>query len=77
MRLEGKRAIVTGGVSGIGKAIAVAFASEGVDVAIFDLHLDKAQAVAMISTLTAAARHMRSSAMSAFRIRSDGLLAKL
>ena len=46
MRLKGKRAIVTGAASGIGKAIAVAFANEGAEVAIFDLYLDKAQAVA-------------------------------
>ena len=44
MRLKGKRAIVTGAASGIGKAIAVAFATEGAEVAIFDLYLDKAQA---------------------------------
>jgi len=36
MSLEGKRAVVTGGASGIGRAIAVALAAEGCHVAILD-----------------------------------------
>ena len=38
-KLEGKVAIITGGDSGIGRAVAVLFAREGADVAI--LHLDE------------------------------------
>jgi NAD(P)-dependent dehydrogenase (short-subunit alcohol dehydrogenase family) len=43
MRLQGKKAIVTGGAAGIGKAIVETFLREGAEVAVFDLHLDKAQ----------------------------------
>ncbi len=38
--LEGKRALITGGDSGIGRAVAVAFAKEGADVAIGYLEED-------------------------------------
>lgn len=37
-RLEGKKAVITGGDSGIGRAVAIAFAREGADVLI--THLD-------------------------------------
>ena len=46
MRLEGKKAIVTGGAAGIGRSIALALADEGADVAIADVQTEKAQAVA-------------------------------
>ncbi len=44
--LSGKNAIVTGGGSGIGKAIAVALAGHGAEVAILDLNKENGQHVA-------------------------------
>jgi len=43
-RLEGKRAIVTGGDSGIGRAVALAFAREGADVVLSYLDEEEADA---------------------------------
>lgn len=45
--LSGKRAIVTGGGSGIGRAISIALANNGAHVSIFDLNMDNADAVAL------------------------------
>ncbi|TKV74156.1 glucose 1-dehydrogenase [Bradyrhizobium elkanii] len=49
-RLQGKRAIVTGGDSGIGRAVAIAFAREGADVLIayLDESDDAKEVVALI-----------------------------
>ena len=46
MKLEGKKALVTGGAAGIGRSIALALADQGADVAIADVQTEKAEAVA-------------------------------
>jgi NAD(P)-dependent dehydrogenase (short-subunit alcohol dehydrogenase family) len=45
-RLQGKRAIITGGGSGIGRGVAIKFAEEGANVAVLDVNLEAAQQVA-------------------------------
>ena len=46
MHLNGKTALVTGGAQGIGKAIALALAKAGADVAVSDVNLEKASETA-------------------------------
>jgi NAD(P)-dependent dehydrogenase (short-subunit alcohol dehydrogenase family) len=50
-RLEGKKALITGGDSGIGRAVAIAFAREGADVLIayLDEHQDAAEVAALVA----------------------------
>jgi NAD(P)-dependent dehydrogenase (short-subunit alcohol dehydrogenase family) len=44
-RLDGKSAVITGGGSGIGRAMAERFAAQGAAVRVLDLNLENAQAV--------------------------------
>jgi len=46
MKLEGRVAFVTGAAQGIGRAIALALAEDGADMALGDLNLEKLEAVA-------------------------------
>jgi NAD(P)-dependent dehydrogenase (short-subunit alcohol dehydrogenase family) len=46
MRLDGKRAIVTGGAGGIGSAIAKRMAEAGAQITIADLDEEKARGIA-------------------------------
>ena len=53
-RLQGKKALITGGDSGIGRAVAVTFAKEGADVAIAYLPEEQADAEETARLVTAA-----------------------
>ena len=55
-RLEGKAALITGGDSGIGRAVAIAFAREGADVAISYLPEEEADAKATADLIQEAGR---------------------
>jgi NAD(P)-dependent dehydrogenase (short-subunit alcohol dehydrogenase family) len=55
-RLEGKRALITGGDSGIGRAVAIAFAREGADVAISYLPEEEEDAQVTAGLVRAAGR---------------------
>jgi NAD(P)-dependent dehydrogenase (short-subunit alcohol dehydrogenase family) len=48
MKLKGEVAIVTGGGAGIGRAIAIAMAQEGADVAVWDVNEPQAEEVAAV-----------------------------
>lgn len=52
-KLEGKKALITGGDSGIGRAVAIAYAREGADVAINYLPEEETDAAAVIALIAA------------------------
>ncbi|RJQ50673.1 MAG: 3-oxoacyl-[acyl-carrier-protein] reductase [Nitrospiraceae bacterium] len=47
MRLQGKKALITGAAQGIGKAIALAMAKEGADIGIADVNVESAEKTAL------------------------------
>ncbi|MCO1657678.1 SDR family oxidoreductase [Pseudonocardia humida] len=55
-RLEGKKAVITGGDSGIGRAVAIAFAREGADVLISYLESEETDAKETARWVTEAGR---------------------
>ncbi|HKH09967.1 MAG TPA: SDR family oxidoreductase [Rubrobacter sp.] len=55
-RLEGKKAVITGGDSGIGRAVALAFAREGADVLISYLEEEEADAMETAGVVEEAGR---------------------
>ncbi len=57
-RLEGKRAIITGGGSGIGRAMALTFADAGATVIVFDVSAQAADVVTEIKRAGGQADHL-------------------
>jgi NAD(P)-dependent dehydrogenase (short-subunit alcohol dehydrogenase family) len=55
-KLEGRRALVTGGDSGIGRAVAIAYAREGADVAISYLPVEQPDADEVVALIREAGR---------------------
>src|SRR5205807_1092170 len=59
-RLEGRKALITGGDSGIGRAAAIAYAREGADVAFGYLPVEEPDAREVVDLIQAAGRDRKS-----------------
>lgn len=57
-RLTGRKALITGGDSGIGRAVAIAFAREGADVAFTHLEAEAEDAAATCAATAGSGRHV-------------------
>ncbi|MFA8444145.1 L-iditol 2-dehydrogenase [Yoonia sp.] len=77
MRLSGKTALITGAARGIGRAFAQAYVAEGARVAIADIDLAKAQAVAAEIGDAAVAVHMDVSDQASIEQGVDATVAAL
>lgn len=55
-KLAGKKALITGGDSGIGRAVAIAYAREGADVAIGYLPEEESDAASVIALIQSEGR---------------------
>jgi NAD(P)-dependent dehydrogenase (short-subunit alcohol dehydrogenase family) len=73
-RLAGRKALITGGDSGIGRAVAIAFAREGADVAINYLPVEESDAREVIELIQADGR---TAVAIPGDIRSEGFCKKL
>ena len=64
LRLKGKRVLVSGGTTGIGRAAALAFGAEGAEVAVFaERPAEKDDPVAVIARVPAFRREAKRSLM--------------
>jgi NAD(P)-dependent dehydrogenase (short-subunit alcohol dehydrogenase family) len=68
-RLAGKKAVITGGAAGMGRATALAFATEGADVSILDIQKEAGlETVSMIEALGRSAQFIETDVSNAVQV---------